>query len=373
MRVTGVTVTWTALARYVRYECVCISTHVYVCKHVCVYVCAFVCVYVCVCVCVFVSHKDTHTHTHTQYAYANGDHYVGRFSRNMREGKGCMFLAASSIKLDCHWERDRPAIFPARLTVESSDHLLWVPPTPPPSKGATDEEGAEEAPAGEDSADQPSPRRPPPLKEILAAPLAPGGCLPRFHVTVEGIYGGGLSGISGGNGAAVRAMTPGGGLAGTQPQLGESGRLLHLTFGQFERDENVVRRTPTPGLEGEEPREKPAQPYKTFPKAAYAIRVLPPERAQGTTSPTPQDDGEAAAPPATQALPPGAATGEGGEGMEDGEAALKRMLDQSPPWPFQKVYPPPNCVGGFKVINGRVSIPRYSFFLFFSLFFISEK
>ena len=50
---------------------------------------------------------------------------------------------------------------------------------------------------------------------------------------------------------------------------------------------------------------------------------------------------------------------EEGEGVEDGEAALKRMLDQAPPWPFQKVFPPPNCVGGFKVVDGRVSIPRY--------------
>ena len=321
--------------------------------------------------CVFarVRARVSHTHTHTQYLYANGDHYVGRFSRNMREGKGRMFLAASSIKLDCEWERDRPAIFPLRLTVESPDHLLWVPPTPRPSKGATDEEGAEAAPAGEDSAYQPPPR-PPPLKEILAAPLAPGASLPRFLVTVEGIYGGGLSGISGGNGAAARAMTPGGGLAGTQPQLGESGRLLHLTFGQFERDENVVRRTPTPGLEDEEPREKPAQPYKTFPKAAYAIRVLPPERALGTTSPTEQDEGEAAAPAAAEALPPEATTGEGGEGMEDGEAALKRMLDQAPPWPFQSVYPPPNCLGGFKVVDGRVSIPRYACFILFGLLYL---
>jgi hypothetical protein len=118
----------------------------------------------------------------------------------------------------------------------------------------------------------------------------------------------------------------------------------------------VVRGTRTPD---QEPCENPALPYKTFPRAAYAIRVLPPERAQGTKSPTAQDSGEAAAPAAAEALPPGAATGEEGEGVEDGEAALKRMLDQAPPWPFQKVFPPPNCVGGFKVVDGRVSIPRY--------------
>lgn len=268
-----------------------------------------------------------------------------------------MFLAASSIKLDCDWEKDRPAIFPLRLTVESPDHLLWVSPTPPTPTRATDEEGAEGAPAEDDSPYQPPPR-PPPLKDILAAPLAPGGTLPPFLVTVEGIYGAGLNGISGGNVPPPRAMTPGGGLAGTQPQLGESGRLLNITFGQFERDENVVRRTPTPALEDEEPREKPAQAYKTFPKAAYAIRVLPPERARDTPSPFAQDGGEAAEPAAAEPVPAGDATGEGVEGVEDGAAVLKRMLDQAPSWPFQKVYPPPNCVGCFKVADGRVSIPQ---------------
>jgi len=298
-----------------------------------------------------------------EYWYANGDHYVGRFARNLREGKGCMFLAASGIKLDCDWERDTPVILPQRLTVESPDRLFWVPPTPPPPKEATGEEDTDAAPEEDAPYEPPPPPRA--LKELLAEPVAPGGTLPALAVTVEGIVGAGLGTA---NDQPPRALTPGGGLAGTQPQLGESGRLLYLTFGQFERDETVARRTPTPAPEDEEPREKPPPPYKTYPSAAFAIRVLPPERAGSTPSPAPGDvagEGEPAAPAAAELAPPtgdaaGQEGGEGGEGeaVEDGEAALKRMLDQATPWPFPKVYPPPNCVGGFKVVDGRVRIPR---------------
>jgi hypothetical protein len=99
--------------------------------------------------------------------------------------------------------------------------------------------------------------------------------------------------------------------------------------------------------------------------APAAAEALPPEATTGEGGEG-MEDGEAAA----EALPPEATTGEGGEGMEDGEAALKRMLDQAPPWPFQSVYPPPNCLGGFKVVDGRVSIPRYACFILFGLLYL---
>jgi len=172
-----------------------------------------------------------------EYWYANGDHYVGRFARNLREGKGFMFLAASSITLDCDWERDVPLLNPSRLTVESPDKLFWVAPTPPPPKKPAAEEGEGDAAAEEEEPVQ-LPQPPRSLKDILSEAHAPGASLPAIIVTVEGVEGGGTSTLQ------LRAKTPGGGLGGTQPQLGESGRLLFLSFGVFEREAPVESENP---------------------------------------------------------------------------------------------------------------------------------
>ena len=100
--------------------CVYTHTHTYLCMCVCVYTHTHTHTHTHTRTHTHTQHTHTHTRTHTQYWYANGDHYIGRWACNKRAGKGRMFLAASSIKLDCSWELDRPAIYPLRLTVESS-------------------------------------------------------------------------------------------------------------------------------------------------------------------------------------------------------------------------------------------------------------
>jgi hypothetical protein len=209
-----------------------------------------------------------------EYWYGNGDHYVGRFARNLREGRGCMFLASSGIKLDCDWECDLPVNVPCRLVAESPERLFWQPPPPPPpppkEEGADGEE-EDEAAQGDEEPEPPVP--PPSLKEILAAPLAPGSTLPPFFVTVEGSQ----SHVA--ERPVKRPQTPGGGIAGTTPQLGESGRLIFLTFGTFDREEPLdagqQAEQPVPP-EGEEAPEPPPPPFKRYPTSAVAIYLESP-------------------------------------------------------------------------------------------------
>ena len=311
-----------------------------------------------------------------EYWHANGDHYIGRYARNMREGHGVLFLAASGIKLDCDWERDLPVVLPARLTVESPDRLFWSPPTPAPVAEAAAEG---EAPATEEEESQP--QAPPSLKEQLAEPVAPGSVLPPLVVTVEGLD---VTGRPSQHDirAVPRAQTPGGGVAGTVPQLGESGRLLAVTFGIFEREE--LPEAPPPA-EGEEPAERPPGPFKCYPTQAFAIHYQPtddvaaaeqeaggPEEGGGDRWGREKDDtvlDDADRELLAGLSRPAAAVGEGeqdaegGEGAdgeeESGAATLQRMLAAAPALPFPKEYPPSLCLGGIKrlaLTDGRVTI-----------------
>lgn len=206
-----------------------------------------------------------------EYWYANGDHYFGRFARNLREGKGCMFLAASGIKLDCDWECDLPVNMPVRLVAESPDRLFWKPPTPQAlEQSAQEQEGDAAASAeGEEAPEPPGP--PPMLKDILASPLAPGSKLPPFYVTVQGCD------SRGGVSTTKRPQTPGGGIEGTTPQLGESGRLIFMTFGMFDREEPPETETDeaSPPTGEEDSAEAPPPPFKRYPTSAVAIYLEP--------------------------------------------------------------------------------------------------
>jgi hypothetical protein len=50
----------------------------------------------------------------------------------------------------------------------------------------------------------------------------------------------------------------------------------------------------------------------------------------------------------------GAAQEEGVEEEEDGAKQLCKMMEGGPKLPFARAYPPDMCIGGFKVVDGRV-------------------
>jgi len=228
---------------------------------------------------------------HGVYIYGNGDSYKGRFARNLRSGPGTFFHHESGISYNCDWSNNIPAILPAKLKAETSERLEFEASRQQKAQGLESSEGQEGQPDGEGSeekeneADADAQQGPKPLAELLLQDFQAGSEIPRLVIQVCAEDG--------------------------TPQSGETGRLLEVSFGVFEREEDAeaAKEGETEPEAGEEVQADKAK-FKRYPSKAYPL-----QQAAG--------GGEEKA-------------NEGGE-----EAAAERVS-----------YPPTFVIGGFKMADG---------------------
>mmetsp|Transcript_24768 Transcript_24768/g.81296 ORF Transcript_24768/g.81296 Transcript_24768/m.81296 type:complete len:360 (-) Transcript_24768:779-1858(-) len=191
---------------------------------------------------------------HGVYTYGNGDSYKGRFARNLRSGPGVFFHHESGMSYNCDWSNNIPTILPAKLRAETSERLEFEaarkekiaqePQSSEAQEGDQEAEGSEEK-GNEEEAE--APQGPKPLAELLSQDFAAGSEIPRMVIQVCSEDG--------------------------TAQTGESGRLLEVTFGVFEREEEEEA-----GKEGEAEAEAADEvqadkgKFKRYPSKAYPLQ-----------------------------------------------------------------------------------------------------